>query len=511
MRVVIAGFVQETNSFSAIVSDRAFFQAHAPVLTGAQLLRQDRSCNCELAGILTELERCGDVKICPAILAVSASGGRVSEEMYREVEEAVLQTIEENSPVDAVVLWLHGAMMCQHTDDGEGALLEAARRAAGPRAVIAATLDFHANITKKMVDNANALVGYHTYPHTDLFEVGEKAARIAVDSARRNILPVTAMCKLPMILMGEACQTLEGPMRDVVGRAEAVQARGGVLYAAAYQMQPWFDTAEAGCAASVTALDPETARRGALEIGSYFWSRRGECTARLYTMEEIVEIIAQTGGPVVVGDAADGTGSGSAGDSTYILLELVRRYPHIRACLTITGRAAVAEAFAAGVGAEREFRLGGWSTPELYEPARLRCRVRLLSDGEYVWRGPQNRGAPGHMGRTAVLVWKDISIVVMENSAFNWDPGLYHAVGIDPAEMELVVTKSPGAFRSAYAYLTEHLYVVDTPGISTSNVFRIPFQKLPRPMYPYQDVSGLDPADFVYAPSRKGAAEYEKT
>jgi len=501
MKVVVAGFSQETNSFSRIITDRAIFNAHMPILKGDAILDWDISTNVELSGMLYQLRQYDNVEICPAIVAQSVSGGRVAKAVYDEVETALLDTIRANAPVDGVVLWLHGAMMCEHVDDAEGTLMEAIRQEVGPKAVIACTLDLHANITKKMADNANALVGYHTYPHVDLFEVGQKAAQIVVEAAREGITPVTAICKLPIVIMGEAYQTTHGPIHEVIEMAKEIEQKEDIYYATIHLMQPWFDTPEAGGAATVTAKTAEQAAAEVEKLGAYLWKRKEECIFRTYTMAEIAEIISQTDSPVVIGDAADGTGSGSAGDSTFVLLELVRNYPNIRACLTIADPIAVADAFEAGVGAVKTFRMGARAVPEMHEPAVLECRVRMLFDGDFIWQGPQHRGDIGHMGRTAVLRCGNVDIVLMENPAFNWDPGLYYAVGIRPQEMQLVLTKSPKAFHAPYSSITDHLYVVDAPGISPSNPLSIPFEKIAHPMYPYDDVSGLNPSDFVYVPS----------
>jgi len=500
MKVVIAEFIQETNSFSQIPSDRKLFEGTSPILYGNEILQHDTERNEEMSGVLLRLRQYEDICILPAISARCVSGGRVTEEMFNDVASSILTLIRNNNPVDAIVLCLHGAMMCSNTDDAEGTLLELVRKEAGPSVIISVSLDLHSNITKRMIDNANALVGYHTYPHIDLKEVGDKAAEIAVESVLKRRFPVTALCKIPMIIMGEGGQTSEGPMHDVIEFAEEIQKEEDILYASAFQVQPWLDTPEIGCAATVTANNIDKASEEALKLCKYYWGRRGDFKAKLYSMDEIAEIVSCSDKPVVIGDAADGTGSGSAGDSNFVIRELVANYPEIRACVTVTDPLTVKDAFGLGVGVEKEFSIGGKLT-EMYEPLSLRCKVLRLYNGNYIWRGPQHKGTVGHMGDSAILQCGNIQIIVTSISAFNWDPGVYLDAGIPLEEMQLIITKSPNAFREAYKDITDKLFVIDAPGISSSNPFRIPFTKILHPMFPYDDVDSLNPEDFLYKPA----------
>jgi len=160
----------------------------------------------------------------------------------------------------------------------------------------------------------------------------------------------------------------------------------------------------------------------------------------------------------------------------------------------------VKDAFGLGVGVEKEFSIGGKLT-EMYEPLSLRCKVLRLYNGNYIWRGPQHKGTVGHMGDSAILQCGNIQIIVTSISAFNWDPGVYLDAGIPLEEMQLIITKSPNAFREAYKDITDKLFVIDAPGISSSNPFRIPFTKILHPMFPYDDVDSLNPEDFLYKPA----------
>jgi len=291
-------------------------------------------------------------------------------------------------------------------------------------------------------------------------------------------------------------------MREVIELAEMLEKEPDIISASAFQMQPWFDTPEAGCAAVAVSWDACAAQQAVERLGRFFWDKRDDFRFTLLSVDEAADLARTCKKPIVIGDAADGTGSGSAGDSTYVLLQLMEKHLDISACLTVVDAQAVKDAFEAGIGATREFVIGGKSDPVNYAPARIKGIVKLLSDGDFICRGPQFTGEWCHMGKTAVIQSGKIDIVVMENSAFNWDPSLYRSQGIEPKYKQLIIVKSPNAFRAPYSEITDQLYVIDSPGISTSNVMRIPFKNIPHPMYPYDDVSDVRLETLVYIGSK---------
>src|SRR6185295_1722899 len=118
---------------------------------------------------------------------------------------------------DAILLDLHGAMVTRSFDDGEGELLRRIR-AVAPATPLAVALDLHGNITQPMIDHADILVGFKTYPHIDMYETGAHAARLLfawVDGASR---PALARVQLPLLCHTLRSATGDGAMQRAVER-----------------------------------------------------------------------------------------------------------------------------------------------------------------------------------------------------------------------------------------------------------------------------------------------------
>src|SRR4029077_2344178 len=117
------------------------------------------------------------------------------------------------------------------------------REAIGPAVPLVATLDLHTNVTKQMVQAADALVLYHTAPHIDVFETGQRGAavlrRILVEGAR----PVTAFQKLPLVVPAERANTQDPASVSFAfrERLQALEKRGAILSAGLATVQPWLD------------------------------------------------------------------------------------------------------------------------------------------------------------------------------------------------------------------------------------------------------------------------------
>ena len=173
MRFFVAMFSHETNTFSTIPTDREQFVAR-DLRYGGEILELYRGTGTCLGGMIEAAERHG-VALVPSIAAAASPAGRVTGDIYRHVKERLLRDLRAAGRVDGVLLDLHGAMVPEGLDDGEGDVLAAVRHAVGPEVPIAVTLDFHGNVTLPMVRHADLLHGYKTYPHVDMAERGVKA------------------------------------------------------------------------------------------------------------------------------------------------------------------------------------------------------------------------------------------------------------------------------------------------------------------------------------------------
>jgi len=500
MRIALGGITHEANSFCPHVTTLADFQGRQ-LARGDAILDAWESTRTEQAGATSVLTRVPRCQVVPTLLARALSGAPPRAETFRALLDELLARLQDAGPLDGVFLVLHGAMMAEGTPDATGEILAQVRALIGPDVPVVGTLDLHANVTQRMVDEATALVGYHTAPHVDMFEAGRTAAQLLLGCVRGEIEPVTALVRLPMLLPPENSTHAWGPLAEVLGMALAAEKEEGILHAGVYPVQPWLDTADVACAVTVIADgDQAVAEAHAQAIARAFWARRRAFTTELIPPAQAVRrALAREEGTVILCDSADATTSGSTGDSTAVLRAVLDAAQegampsgHV-ALLNVVDPPAVAAAVEAGVGAIVTLDVGGLLAPRYFQPVRITGRVKTLSDGVFTFQGPGMRGVAHHMGRTAVLYAGGIHLVMMERAVSQWDPQLYRSVGEESSAARIVLVKSPMAFRAAYEGLYDEVIVVQAPGAADPNLASLPWQHLPRPIYP------LDP-ETLYVP-----------
>lgn len=488
MRFLLAQFQQESNSFSPVSGTMEMFKNNC-LITGEEILSYFEGTQTEMGGFIKALREI-NAEIIPSVAASSVSCGPVKDDVCEFVFSKIIEDIGKEGGIDCLLLCLHGAMLLESQWDGTGWFLERLRSIIGKDTLIACSLDFHANLTEKMLQNSDILIGYKTYPHIDLVETGYKTAQLAIRTIRGEVKPVMKMSKLPMILKSEASQTDQYPMNAIIKHANEIEEREDIISASVFQVQPWLNVKDTGCSCLVISDGSASkAQSYSAELARHFWEMRHEFRFEPvpvhYAIQKAVE--NKKSSPVIFADSADGTGSGSPGDSTAILSELLAGNIMLKTYLSVVDPEAVKCAIDTGVGNTGRFLIGGKIDKVHSKPIWVTGKVKTLSDGNFVLKGPQSTGKTCDMGRTAVIKVNEIYIVLMENSVNNWDPSLYRSLGLEPMDARIVVVKSPAAFRAAYADISQEAYIVDTPGVSSANFHRLPFDKITRPMYPFDD------------------------
>jgi microcystin degradation protein MlrC len=487
VRFFMAMVSHETNTFSPIPTDRRQFEVH-DLHYGGELLEAYRGTGTCLGGMIDAAEARG-VTLVPSLAATASPAGRVTKDFYTEARDRLLADLRAAGPLDGVLLDLHGAMVVEGVDDGEGDLLTAVRAAVGP-VPIAVTLDFHANVTRTMVDTATLLHGYKTYPHVDMDARGREAAARLAEVAGGRIRPTVAYRQLPMLPPIAGQLTTRGPMRRLYDLADAMETRPRVLSISIFAGFPLADIHDAGLSIYV-ATDGDAALAEALadELARAAWDLRREFLhGALPVAEAVARALALDGGPVVLADIADNTGGGAGGDTTEILRELVRVGARRTTVACLWDEAAVRACLAAGVGARVTLAVGGKVDPSHGAPVTVTGRVRTLSDGRFVYKGPMLRGLEGRVGPTAVLDVNDLKIILISNRRQTLDPEMIRFVGIDPAAEKILVIKSSIHYRAAFEALARAILEVDAPGLSSSNLARFAFRHVRRPIFPLDDL-----------------------
>ena len=489
MRIIVAQINQESHSFTTVPGTLQSFK-DCMFYEGNDIGSKLRGINSEIAGFIDVAE---EEKLEPVytIATRAVTSGPITEEAFSCILNRLLEGVQAAGTTDGIYLALHGATLLGEADDATGLVLEAVRKLVGPSFPIVASLDMHANVTKMIVENADALVGYRTFPHTDFREVGEKATRILLKVIRKEISPNIGFCKIGMIIPPEAAQTYREPALKLIRKIEEIETDQAVVTAFYCAVQPWYDAPDVGCSAVVvTDGRKDIASNRSKEIAELFWSLRRDFEPRLFKVDEAIEKAKRTKGLVVFLDSADGTSSGSAGDNTEILEAFLRTETVGPLFTTIVDRDAVKVAGVAGVGSHISLSLGGKIDLNFSgRPVEVRAEVLKICDGIFRNEGEIMHGAEMSMGQVAVLRVGPVSIVVMEKPTMLWDPQVYRSVGLEPKNAKIVVVKSPVA---AYKDIAREMMFVDTLGASSPHLNRLPYARAKHPLYPFEDVKRIE-------------------
>jgi microcystin degradation protein MlrC len=487
MRIGIGSLVQESNSFSPVPGSWAHFGA-GQVLRGETLIAERTGTQTELGGAIDMAAEQG-AELLPLLSATAtASAGPLRQTVFEALLGELLDRLRAAPPVDGLFLALHGGLVTEGVEDATGEVLSACRAVLGSKPIVA-TLDLHANVTERMVMTATALVGYHTFPHVDMPAAGRRAMTLLLNTLAGRVHPAVAVRRLPMLLPAENGRTTEGPFAAVMDQAIALIQTPGILDASAFSVQPWLDVADVGCSVLVVADgDAGLAAREADRLADEFWARRAAFAVDLApTAGAIRQALASEHRPFVLSDSADAPSSGAPGDSSVVLGALVAAQPTQTCLVNLVDAAAVAAMIAAGVGHTVTLPLGGSLAPQFYPPVTVSGTVWLISDGDFINEGPGFHGVTFRRGRTAVLQCGAISIVVSEQPVIQWDTAFYRSLGLDPAEAQIVVVKSPAGFRAAYAPFAAAIMILDAPGVCSPDLRAMPYRRVRRPLYPLDD------------------------
>src|SRR5262245_13754338 len=481
-------FSHETNTFSTIPTDRRQFEAR-DLRYGGEILEAYRGTGTCLGGMIDAASDHA-IALVPSIAAAASPAGLVVKAVFAETKARLLGDLSAAGPLDGVLLDLHGAMVPEGLEDGEGDLLGAVRELVGPQVPVAVTLDFHANVSDAMVRHATLLHGYKTYPHVDMAERGREATLRLADVASGRLRPTVALRRPPLLPPIAGQLTTRGPMRRLYDLAEAMEREPRVVSISIFAGFPLADIHDAGLSVYVvTDDDPALAERLADELTAEAWTRRREFIhAAAPVAEAVARAQAIDGRPVILADIADNTGGGAGGDTTEILRELLRVGARGATVACLWDPAAAQACVAAGVGATITVEVGGKIDPSHGAPLTVTGRVRTLSDGRFVYKGPMMRGLEGRVGPTAVLDVNDVKIILISHRRQALDPEMIRFVGIDPLAEKILVVKSSIHYRAAFEPIARAILEVDAPGLSSSNLGRFAFTRVRRPIFPLDDL-----------------------
>ena len=497
----------ESNAFAPNATEadfraRYYFEGDAIL---AEARRRASVISTEMAAAVRTLDATGPWEPVPAIVTDCPPWGPVDHAFFAATVEAIASRLETSRPLDAVYVANHGAMVSTGSTDPDGEMLARIREAVGPDAAIVVTLDLHANLSERMVEAADVIIGYQTNPHVDMRERGEEAAH-TVRAMLAGMQPRGVLVRLPLTPPSVTLLTAAGPYGELIdyGQRRKREHGGAILNVSIFGGFVFGDTPKNGVAVVVTGREDEApARALAVEIAARAWSERARYDRRLVPIEDAVALaLAQGDGPerapVIFSDAGDNPGGGGGGNTTWLLRTLVEAGARgvLYGSFFDPDLARAAHEAGAGGAIDAEFNAAGET--EFAKRFRVPAVVRAVREEAIVGRRGIYAGRRLALGRMAALEIGGeggITAVVISARHQTADPVFFEALGLDVGAARTVCVKSRGHFRAGFDlwFSPEQVVEVDTPGVTAPVLDRFEWKGLPRPVFP------LDP-DTVWSP-----------
>lgn len=489
LRIAIGQVSHETNTFSKVQTTVDRFK-DLDWDEGRWLIDKNRYVENYLGGMIERAEQL-DIEIVPIFSAGAHPSGIIPKETYETIKQKFRENLDLAEKIDAVCLSLHGAAVAEGIDDLEGDFLSFIHELVGSEIPIIATLDLHGNLTKKMVEMADILIGVNLYPHTDSHEKGVEAITLASKLVKKEINPKMHLEQMPMIIPTSTSNL--SPVKEINELCLELEKKSNVIDCAFFHGFPYTDVPFGGISVlCITDGDYELAIEAAKEVTSAIWAVRDKFYPDALSPKLGLEKARYvTNFPVVLNETSDNPGAGTPCDGTRLLSAMLEAKLE-RACIGIIyDPEVVGIAHEKGVGATIEVYLGG-KTDELHgKPILVSAYIKTLTDGVYTQTSPMWRGKVNNLGKTVRLQVGGLDIIVgcIRTQVFDEQPFEMH--GINIKQYEIVGLKSSQHFRASYESIAAEIITVDSPGLSTLNLKAFAYEKLKRPIFPLDELEDL--------------------
>ena len=476
-KILINELKQEISSFNPYLGQIRDWVT----LAGPAVLSFHSGLGTEVAGALAVFVQHPELELIGGYSARAiTSGGTLSDDTFARLAEKFLAAVRANPDVDAIYFCLHGACAAQNVHDCEGYLLAETRKIVGERIPIVTSLDLHGILTDEILTHSNAVVPYHTYPHVDFYETGERSARLLLRILHGEVHPVSVRIPIPALVRGSELKTATGRWGECVRAAIAYENSPRGLSGGMFIGNPFTDVPDLLSNVLLVA-DNEAPIDEAIRIANTFWAMREHLQQPLTPLAESITKAQNATGRVVLVDAADATSSGASGDSNAILAALLAANFNRSVLLPIVDAPAVQAALAVGPGATITVPLGGTLDPVRFQPIPFTAKVTKLSDGNFV---SESNGETWRAGPTAVLEAGNITIVVTSQAVNLYDRSLFYAHNLNPATFAATVVKSPHCQPHMFDQGAELILNIDAPGSTSANLPYLGHTRCPRPIFP---------------------------
>ncbi|MCC7272547.1 MAG: M81 family metallopeptidase [Alphaproteobacteria bacterium] len=482
-RIAVAGFQHETNTFApAKATYQTFAEGGAwpPLLRGNELPARVHGMNLPMAGAIEVLQKRGHA-IVPIAWAAAVPSSYVTQDAYERIMAMIVADLAAQAPYDAVYLDLHGAMVAEEFEDGEGEVLRRVRAIVGPDIPIVTSLDLHSNTTPEMMALADAMIAYRTYPHVDMAETGGRAAALLDRMLREGRRPAKAYRQLPFLIpLTWQCTFIE-PGRSLYDLCAALESDEvpSVSFTPGF---PAADIHHCGPAVFAYGWTQDAADAACERMAQAVADAEQAFAGKLYDPDSVVQEatrLARTATrPVVIADTQDNPGAGGNSDTTGLLAAMIRNDAQNTALGLLWDPASAKAAHAAGEGAVLRLRLGAVSGVPGIEPVEGDFRVDKVASGSFTCTGPFYGGARMDLGPMACLSIGGVRVAISSRKAQAADQEMFRHVGIEPTRTAILGLKSSVHFRADFQPIAETILVVEAPGPMIVDPANLPFTRL---------------------------------
>ncbi len=467
-RIAVGGFHHETNTFVSTPTDFAYFCSHRdrpPLVRRGDVLKWLSGISFALSGFLKIMA--DDHDIVPLLWTSGGAGGMVTRDAFERIAAELIAELSQQMPLDAIYLDLHGAMVTEDYQDGEGELLRRIRACVGQDVPIVISLDYHANVTPAMAAQVDAVSGYLTYPHVDRPETGIRAARAMQHVLKHGRRPGRALRKMPFLIPLHSQCTMVEPSRGIVDLTQSLE-REGVLTVSYLAGFPPSDIFYCGPSVVVHAATQEAADRAADEVARFISMKESEFAVPVLSPADAVarakSIAERANRPVIIADTQDNPGAGGSADTTGLLFALVEGGAERAALGYLCDAEAVTSAHRAGRGASITIDLGGRNGPDGVVPFRGTFEVKALGDGKIRTTGPVSGNRDIDLGPMALLQIGGVKVAATTKRMQAHDQAPFRHLGVEPKEQKVLALKSTVHFRGDFQALAEDILIAIAPG-----------------------------------------------
>ncbi len=468
-RIAVGGWQHETNTFAAKKAEYYDFERAdewPPLSVGEDLFTATRGVHLPITGAIEVLQK-SNHELVPILWCSATPCSYVTEDAFERICEQFLKRIKKSLPLDGIYLDLHGAMVCEHLQDGEGEFLRRLRAMVGKDLPIAVSLDLHANVTPEMVEHASVIDIFRTYPHIDMGETGARVAGLLGQIIAHNMKLYSSYGQSDfMIALNFGCSLIE-PCKSLYAELpELINSEvRSMSFACGFHLS---DIYHVGPSVLAYGVDQQSADNAVSNFLCKMNEKREEFGQKIWTLKEgvseAISLQSQHSGTVVLADTQDNPGGGGSGDTTGLLQELIAQGVEDAIFGVLSDPKTVNQAIGAGIGSCFTAELGGKSGHPDQLPYSCTCEVKGLFDGNFVATGPMYKGANMTLGQCALLEVSGVLVAVSSIPIQTADQAIFRHFGVDPVSKTIVGLKSSVHFRNDFTELASAILVIAAPG-----------------------------------------------